>query len=76
MLPVKRLVPYALFSLIGACAGPKVPTCVVLEDLRTEFCVPYDKSAPEYTRPLEAGTVTYSPEDWAKLMKWINDHRK
>lgn len=60
----------------SACIGPKVSTCVVLNDLKTEHCVSYDPKIPDMERPVAFGDVCYSQQDWAILMHWISDHKR
>lgn len=76
---MKWLKQTGLFSplLFSACAvGPRIPTCVVLEDLKTQYCIPFDSSEEEFKRPVEAGDYCNTPIERGIILRWIASHRK
>lgn len=74
---MKKLMLLTIFSLtfLACNEGPQIPTCVVLNDLVTENCTPFDSSKPDYKRPVKAGDYALNALDKAALNRWIEDHK-
>lgn len=72
-----RFVILAIFSIaIASCRAPelKVDPCTILPDLQTCFAVPINQmEKPEYERPIVAGDVCFSPEDYARLAEYNDE---
>lgn len=78
-MKIKTLIASSLFlgSFLGCVEqGPDVPKCILLEDLKRAYCIPFNKKDPEYTREMKAGDYDVTPEEEATVLQWILRHKK
>lgn len=78
MLPRLFKTLFAICSLLlfTGCLGPKVTPCVLDVDRLKAICAPPDNEPVEVELASLRNYACLSPEDWNKLLKWIEQHRK